>query len=236
MHSRAWSFSLVLAALALTPTARAQHDDALRGNYVVVKATLGFGGSSDLDSDSVSIPVINTSFNLADSSGWNEDLELSYGLSAQYMWDLHRYFALGGLFGVMSWRSDFDDDVDADRNVAFDLAVVPQGRLPLTEAIELYVSVPIGITLDLLNQFDRSGTLLGTPYKYEGDSAIGFTFSALVGARFAITRSFGLLAEFGYTYRTFSHEVTVSAGGMTVAKVSGDLSLGQIALNVGAWF
>jgi hypothetical protein len=234
MFSRAWSSACFLATLALTTVVHADSDDALRGNYVAIKVTLGIGGSSELDSDSVSVPALGASFDVRDASGWNDDLELSYGLAAQYMWDLHRYFALGGLFGVLSWRSEVDDGVDADRNIGFDLAIVPQGRLPLTDAIELYVSVPIGVTLDLFNQADRQA--LNGNFKLEGDSAIGFALSALLGARFAITRGFGLLAEFGYSYRTFGHEITVIAGGSTLAKINGDISLGQFALNVGAWF
>jgi hypothetical protein len=232
MFSRAWSPACFLATLALTTVAHADRDDALRGDYLAIKVTLGIGGSSDLQSDSVSL--LGATFDVRDASGWNDDLELSYGLAAQYMWDLHRYFALGGLFGVLSWRSEVDDDFDADRNIGFDLAVVPQGRLPLSDAVELYVSVPIGVTLDLFNQADRQA--LNGNFKLEGDSAIGFALSVLLGARFAITRSFGLLAEFGYTYRTFGHEITVIAAGSTLAKINGDISVGQFALNVGAWF
>lgn len=227
-----------LGVALLAAPLHAQDSATLDHNYIALKATLGIGGSRSLESDAVTVGPVNV--NISDSIGSTSKLQVSYGLTGQYMVPLHRFFVLGGLLGVMSWKSTAASN-DADRNLAFDLDVVPQGRLPLTNAFELYLSLPVGLTLDAWNEVESSATVgMLASYKVESDTAVGFNISLLAGARYALTESFGVFTEIGFTHRQFAHEVTLSATAVGLnlgsAKANADLTLDQFAWNIGAFF
>ena len=228
-----------LAAVQLSAAhVRAQDSVTLDRNYIAIKAMLGIGGSRSVEGDSVSVG--NTSFNITDSVKNKDKLLLSYGISGQYMFSLHRYFALGGLLGLMSWQSSSAND-DASRNLGLDVAAVPQGRLPISNAFELYLSLPIGLTFDMWNEVENSNSVAGiASLDLKSNTAVGLAVSLLAGARFALADHFGLFAEVGYTHRQFTHELTLTASavGINLPEVKADasLSLDQFALNLGAFF
>lgn len=234
--------SLMVCAAAglalLTSPVCAQDKSALDKSYVAIKATFGIGGSRIVESDAVSFGGVNVNVN--DAARRKDNLDLSYGIAAQYMVPLHRYFALGGLLGVLSWQSK-NASSSASRNLGLDIAVVPQGRLPITNTVELYVALPVGLTLDWWNEVENSasvGTLASA--KVEADTAVGFTVSLLAGARFALVDNFGLFTELGFMHRQFSHEVTLSAAAVGInfgsVKANADMTLDQFAWNIGAFF
>lgn len=225
-----------LLPLSLAHSARAQQHTKLDDPYIAAKLQLGLGGSVDST-------VTSNDRSVSQSS----DLSVSFGLAGQYVYPLHPYFALGGALGFLSWRSSSGGSSDGGRNFLFDLAVVPQGKYALLDNLELYVSVPVGLGLDFLNEVNSRNTIFlpaigaAAGSQVEGNTALGFVIGVLLGARFQVMPSFGLLAELGYMYRTFGHTVKTSVGsGSGLVSVSGEtdvsVSFGQFALNLGAYF
>jgi hypothetical protein len=222
---------LVACALPARPAA-AEDKSALEDPYFAIKLLLGVTGSVSSSGGSVSVGGTTVSGN---GTSVSNDLNPTFGGGAQYMYPLHRYFALGGLFAVESWKAK-GTYPSGSRNLLLDLSVVPQGKLPLTDTIELYLSVPIGLTLDFWNQVSGSVTVAGVSASTSADTAVGYNLSLLFGARFALSRSVGLLAEVGYTRHAFSHTISGNALGLGGAGVSADLTLEQLALDVGVFF
>jgi hypothetical protein len=223
--------ALVACALHTRPAA-AENKTALEDPYLALKLMLGVAGSASSSGGSVNIGGATVS---SSGTSISNDLNPTFGVEAQYMVPLHRYFALGGLFAVQSWKAKGTYANDS-RNLLLDLSVVPQGKLPLTDTIELYLSVPIGLTLDFWNQASGSVTVAGVNASTSADTAVGYNLSLLFGARFGLSRSVGLLAEVGYTRHAFSHTVTGNALGLGGGGVSADLTLEQLALNLGVFF
>lgn len=180
--------------------------------HFAVKLMLGLGGEAEV-------------------AALESDLLATWGAGLQYMHPLHRNFALGGAFSVQSWQTEAGDDADLDRNVLADLVLVPAAKLPLNGDVELYLAVPLGVSVDFLGEDQVGGASLGA----EIDAAPGFTLGLLFGARFALSSSAGLLAEVGYTVHAYEHEGTAFAGALA-ASGNFDVDLGQFALNVGVFF
>lgn len=194
--------------------------------YIAAKFTLGIAGSVEAETGNM---------------GWDSDLDVSFGMAGQFVWPLHRYFALGGTLGLMSWQSADGSDSQSSRNLVFDMAVLPEGRYPIAKSLELYVAMPIGLSIDSLNEVDRHNLLYlpvlgqGATVDIEGDTAAGFMVGVLFGVRWQVARPVGVLAELGYTYRTFSHFVGVRGGNRALGS-DVSVSFGQLAFNFGAYF
>jgi opacity protein-like surface antigen len=223
--------SAVLAVLAIgsiSAHAAAQNEPQTQSrdeNYFAAKLMLGIGGE-------IEAGIGNTSA--------SSDAELTFGGGFAYMVPLHRYFVLGGQLSVQSWQSEAGDDANADRNLMGDLTVVPQGRLALTHDVEIYLAIPLGLSLDFLSQNQVSAGVAGLGgASVDVDPALGFTISFMAGARFWLADSFGLLAELGYSLHSFSHNVTVQAGVLGFGgggSTDLDVDIGQFALNAGLFF
>ena len=226
-----------LAPLSFAHTAHAQQHSKLDDPYIAAKLQLGFGGSATSSVDTSS-----------GTTSTDRSLQASLGLAGQYTYPLHPYFALGGSLGFLSWRSTSDGN--GGRNFLFDLAVVPQGRYVLLDgSLEVYAGLPLGLGLDVLNEVDASNTWFTSASganaggQVEGNAAVGFEVGFLVGSRYQLASSVGLLLELGYMYRTFGHTVTTSVGansGLVSLGGSGsrdvNISFGQFVLNLGAYF
>lgn len=238
MPKPAYILAVVLAALAPVAGASAQSEQwsssrALVDPYFAAKLTLGFGGSA-----TSSFERGSTTFSS------DQSLAVSFGVAGQYLYPLHDYFSLGGMLGVQTWRSTGEGD--GGRNIVFDLAVLPQGKYVLIpNQLELNVSVPIGLAIDMLNEVDASNTWFSSATggsagsSLEGNTALGLVVGVLVGARYQITDSLGALLELGYLYRSVGHTVTTSAGGGLVNVMNDtdvSISWGQFALNLGVYF
>lgn len=209
-----WVNALLFGGLLLQASAAsAQRRDRLDVPYFAAKLMLGVGGEAEFEAV-------------------EGDLELSWGGGFAYMHPLHRYFALGGQLSFQSWQTEAGDNADLDRNVYVDLALVPQGKLPLSRDVELQLSLPLGPMLNFIGEDEVGVAGLGMG---EVDTALGFAIGVMAGVRFALSDDVGLLAEFGYVVHGFEHEVT---GSSPIGSVSADfeVDLSQFALNFGLTF
>jgi Outer membrane protein beta-barrel domain len=223
--------ALAFACFSLSSFANSAHahQSPLDDSYFAAKLSLGFGGKG---SAHASTPI----------GSWSaeSDLEPSFGAGLQYMVPLHRYFALGGLLGFSSWQSKSGSDAKADRSTTLDLAVVPQAKFGLARDLELYISVPLGLTLDFWNAADAVlVTFPGGDAELKADPAVGFMVSALLGLRWLLTDHIGLFTEVGYTHRSFTHTIKPSVtvlGNSAAASFDVDIALGQFVWNLGVSF
>jgi len=229
--SHKWLPSLAaLVCLLVSTTAAAQQTESRDDPYGLVKLLLGVAGSVSSSGGSANVGGVTAT---STGTSASDDLRLTFGGGAQYMHPLHRYFVLGGLFSVQSWQSRGQHNAGNGRSLMLDLDVVPQGRLPITNDIELYIGLPIGLTVDFLN----GPTAMAAGVNVSGkDTAVGFNFSAVFGARFALSKSVGLLAEVGYVLHSFSHDIKVTAPIVGTVTASAHLPLEQLALNAGVFF
>jgi hypothetical protein len=235
LHLAPLALGLVLAAV---PSAHAQeHSPALDDPYFGVELMLGFAGKVSLEAGSVEVGNATVTASDADSDEY--DAEVGIGGGILYMHPLHRYFALGARFAVQTWRSD--SNADTSRNIAFDLSLIPQVRIPLSRTVELYLSVPVGLTFDLLNEIDAAVNFpnLMTGASVDADPGFGWNLAFMFGSRFAVSRDVGLFAEIGYALHSVSHDVHSRlevGGGAGEVVVNLDVLWSQIALNVGVSF
>jgi hypothetical protein len=216
MHAR--FAPIFLCALALSSTALAQDLENSDDGHFFAKLMLGLGGEATLDAEGVPDP--------------DDDMELTYGVGLGYMHPLHENFALGGQLSVLSWTTDGLDSADVDRSTMIDVSLVPQPKFAVSRNVELYASIPLGLTFDSFGGDDYFGNAAAN---VEISGGLGFNVALLLGARFALGDSVGLLAEVGYAYHAFSHTVEAEVLGAT-AEDDLDISIGQIALNLGGWF
>jgi hypothetical protein len=209
-----------------------QDKSSMDEGYFAAKLMLGFAGTVGATNNNVA------GANVSASS--SDKLRPTFGGGAQYMHPLHRYFVLGGLFAGHSWQNRNGGNAGTSRNTMLDLAIVPEGRLPITREVELYLALPVGVSLDFWNgpkaYFAAAGLV---NIDVSADTAVGFNLGLLFGARFALSRAFGLLAEVGYTLHSFSHDINVQAnvaGFSAGGSASVDLTLEQLAVNLGVYF
>jgi hypothetical protein len=209
-------------------------DRYLDDPYIAAKLTLGFGGSATMSTERG-----NVTYEASQSLG------ASFGLAGQYLYPLHPYFSIGGLFGFQSWRTTGDGD--GGRNLVFDLAVLPQGRYVLLPGrLELNATLPIGLALDMLNEYDSRNAFLARATgavasgMLEGNTAVGLVVGFLLGARYQLLESVGLLAEMGYIFRTVGHTLTPSVAVDGLARIDESVDIGvswgQFVMSFGAYF
>ncbi|MEY4577897.1 MAG: hypothetical protein RL701_2600 [Pseudomonadota bacterium] len=217
-----------LACAALLPqSAHAQSRAPLDDPYWGVKLQLGLGSEV-----SRTLADIIPGFDARE----NANLDVSIGVAGQYVHPLHKYFAIGGQVGLLSWASSDIGLSNGSRNVLFDLAALPVGRYQVMRELELYATVPLGLSFDFLNDVSREyRTNAGNIASIDGGAAVGFMIGFLAGVRYQLSQSVGLLGELGFVHRTYSHSVTATFG---AGSLDGDLSVsfGQFAMNFGAYF
>jgi hypothetical protein len=222
----------------------AQSDAVLLGSYVVIKGGLGLGGSVDVHNDRYVLTESDEPLRPEIAAMDNQsDLNTSFGGQIEYVFGVHRFVGIGGLLGARVWRSAEGVAAEESMSIGFDAGIVPQARLPVSQRLEFYLSVPLSLTLSLLNEpkawVDRPHASVGTALSVS--PTWGFGLGVLAGARFAITSSFGLIAELGYQRYAFTHEVqfkvleSIDPMGLGTA-MSLDFVTQQARLTVGVFF
>lgn len=189
--------------------------------YFAAKLMLGVAGEGEIEFDGLA------------GAGGEGDLEVTYGAGLQYQHPLHEFFSLGGQLSLRSWQSEVEEDapVDVDRNLLFDISLVPAGRYMVDHDVELYLAIPVGLALDFPGD---DGFAAGGAASAEVNTGVGLNLAFMLGARFTVSEGFGLLAELGYQLHSFSHELEAMAAGVTTS-TEFDVSLGQVAINVGVF-
>jgi hypothetical protein len=185
-------------------TERADKSPASTRDKLIVKAMLELGGK-------VSVNATST------------DLDPTLGAGLDYEHPLHPFFVLGGHLGVASWITTNANTLGAGHNTMVDLSVVPKLRFAANEDVELYVSLPLGATLDSAANDAFGGTL---------DTALGWNFAALFGGQIGFTDSVGLMGEMGYALHSFTHSITLP---LAVGTVDFDMSLAQFVVTLGLY-
>lgn len=241
----------VVLAIGLLSSSKgsAQSEPRLPPQYLAIKLGLSLGGSAHIHSDPTRLRED------ADDPGVElSEFDRSNGLKSasplaevDYLFGAHPYFALGPLLGFHSWHSSAASSIGEGTSFGVDFGVILQPRLPISSSFELYVSVPISLTLSFLNEYKiwtelqhfQGAMMQGTAE--EVDPAYGYGIGVLIGARYAITSGLGVLLEFGWQRYAFTHDVQFRVSTNIDSMGSGeaiDLSVAtsQFRLNAGIFF
>lgn len=155
----------------------------------------------------------------------DDDLEPTLGLGVFARYGLHEYFSLGGEISVLWWRSDDMEDGNIDRCVLLDIAVRPQGQLPLLDgALDLYVAVPLGVAISIPSDemedvFD--GRL---------DSGAGVALAVLAGLDYRFLPEFGALVELGWAMHWFVNDIDAQGADDV------ESTMNQFAFRIGVFY
>jgi hypothetical protein len=196
---------VALCALA-TPASAQRFDEP----YLAAKLMLGFGGELQLEEDG----TVLVDYDEADA-------DPAYGVGLMGMNPLLGILGLGAQVSLMSWGADTPGD--DPHHLFLDLSVIPQVNFSIA-IIELYLNVPIGLTVNFPDDEELGGTGV------EVSTGTGMHIGIMVGARLGLG-GFGLLAEVGYMNRNFSHDFEGPLGDVEI-----DYTLEQAALNLGVYF
>lgn len=241
------SLTIVVVAIGVMLSSRgaAQSEPRLPAQYLAVKAGLSIGGSLNVHSDGRMLENSDGEPVIALAPVEKDPNLQSASLAAEvdYLFSAHRFLALGGLFGLHSWHSEAADLTGESTSFGFDVGFVIQPRLPLSSRFELYLSVPLSLTLSLLNEYKAWTELqhLDQGVAEDVDQAYGFGVGVMLGARYALSGRFGVLLEFGYQRFAFSHEVNFRLHEDPPMMGSGtslglDMVTQQFRLNAGVFF
>jgi hypothetical protein len=196
-HAWYLCLSTVLAIFTATSHAAAQGDDNLIDDTRLYGGLwLGFGGDAELDGD--------------DEFGGS--LETTVGGQFGLEQVIARYLSIGAevRIGAVKWNST------GDRSKVIDLDFKPRLRFPLRNTpLELYVTVPVGLTVPRLGDVDTGNT----------DGKIGWNVGAGAGLHVLLTDSFGINVEPIWLL----HRFKVEGGGE-----KNDLSVKQFSLLINA--
>lgn len=209
---------------------RAEERSPVESANLSIKLTVGLGGTVDAISSASTIQAGSA----LSSESTGSRSRVSYGVAAQYTLPALRHFAIGAALGYLSWRGARGNDIGA-RNWLLDLAALPEGRWKVGESVLLYATLPVGLTMDVLNEVvyglgDGDGDDTRNP-------GFGFLVGGLLGARFQVMDRLGLFGELGYVYRSVSHELPAItfAGGLRMAvREDVTVAFGQLTLSLGA--
>ncbi|HKU37788.1 MAG TPA: hypothetical protein VJR89_06570 [Polyangiales bacterium] len=189
---------------------QAQSSASLPDSYLAVKLGLGFAGDLNVDAEGASLRKTNSDmFVNLDPVDATSGLGLSFAGEAAYLFGLHRNIALGPAWGLHTWRSNAAGDAGDGTSLGFELSLVTQARVPLGSRLELYVSLPLGMTFSILNEYKTwtNGPNGDVGSAEDVDPTYGFVFGAYLGMRYAVSGTFGLLTELGYQRYAFTHPV-----------------------------
>ncbi|HKP64770.1 MAG TPA: hypothetical protein VJV78_48880 [Polyangiales bacterium] len=222
----------------------AQTTPKLPEAYVSVKGGLAPVGSLNADTEGASLGMGDDGMPIEFPSHQGESaLNVAFAAEVGYLFSLHPYLALGPALGVHTWQSNAGKSAGEGGSTGLDLSLVPQARLPLSDTFELYVSLPLGMTLSLLGEYkvwvEQPNHDWGTAN--DVDPTYGWSFGAYVGARLLIEGNFGVLTELGYQRYAFTHRVefqVLESKDMMGTGTTLDLALvtQQLRWNVGVFF
>ena len=232
----------VLGICLATTRGAAQTSPTLPPAYAAVKGGLAPLGGLSADHEGASFGDSNAGMPIVlDAAQGESGLNVSFAAEFSYLFSLHEFFALGPAIGMHTWQSEKAEAAGEGVSIGLDLSIVPQARLPLSEGFEVYVSLPLGITLSLLNEYTTwvQDPMVGVAE--DVDPTYGWSFGAYLGVRWAIHGSFGVLTEIGYQRYAFTHGVEFQVNeSLDMVGIGDTVSLGlvtqQLRWNVGVFF
>jgi hypothetical protein len=153
----------------------------------------------------------------ASQSGNKGALDPTVGFLVSGDFPVGRYVLLGPLVQFGAWHADFLPT--SSRNYTLDLDFAARARLPVTSSwanYQVWVGVPLGLTLDFLGQEQE-----GVP-----GAGLGWNLGILYGGAIHVHPKYALFAEAGFAYQRMSHR-----GDQVL-----DFRLGQWTVNFGTMF
>ncbi|MCB9787020.1 MAG: hypothetical protein H6744_10055 [Deltaproteobacteria bacterium] len=131
-------------------------------------------------------------------------LQPSFGFGLQLDFPVHRYFAFGPTAEMGFWNSHALRDAGYGRSIHADLCMNLRARLPVfSDRAELYLAVPVGFSLSLLN--DVLSTTTGK----------GWVIGTWLGIKVYARPSWGFLFEAGWSRHAWkqTHDPSVVIAG-----------------------
>lgn len=190
-------FVLIAVTLGVAPVAHAYDSSQARyqgrsnpnmRSRLSIRGTIGFGGTAKID-----------------QLGGKQDLTRSYGGALEIDTPIIPLLSLGGEFAALGWRTQPAQSFHFDRNVLMDFSLVPKLRLPFNgESVfgAFYVGMPVGLTLDVLDQsYDQALNLAGANVK----TGYGYNIGGRVGLEIFPSPRVGITGEVGYRYHWIHH-------------------------------
>ena len=163
------------------------------------------------------------------------DMEMTQGLGAEFAHAVQENVLVGGRLSLNWVNTDPLDDDDIDRSMLLNVDIVPRGRLPLSGVpIDLYLAVPVGLTVNFPNDDLDADFFLG---ETEFGTGVSWNLSVLGGATYWFGSSVGIFAETGWYHQrvVFPLETTSNFTDETVEEIYSGV-FNQFAALIGIQF
>ena len=191
----------------------------------------GFGGELDGEIREVDDEDETSEPNELDDA----DMEMTQGVGAEFAYAVQENVLVGGRLSLNWVNTDELDDQDIDPSRLLNIDVVPRGRLPLSGApIDLYLAVPVGLTVNFPNDDLDSDFFLA---ETEFGTGVSWNLSVLGGATYWFGSSVGIFAEAGWYHQrvVFPLETTSNFTDETVEEIYSGV-FNQFAATLGVQF
>ncbi len=200
---RMQSFLVIsLGLLGLASTATAQ-DLRLYGGL-----RFGVAGEAEFEADN--------------GASADEDLLTTFGGQVGLDYLLMEHLALGGELRLAGVNTEPRDDLDVGRDLIIDIVLKPRVRFALSEAFEIYGTLPFGLTLISTND-DLSSSVVDT------SQGPGFNLGVGGGVTYLFTDRVGINFEMAYLMYWYGQTTEATVLGRT-GKREIDVSWGQFTL------
>lgn len=245
MRCRLTVVVVVAIGLGMSSPGSAQSEPQLPRQYLAVKLGLSIGGSlaAHIDASTLKHSKVDAPFVLPAIDRDSRLKSASPLAEIDYLFAAYRHLALGPLLGLHSWRSETGEALGEATSLGFDVGLIVQPRLPLGPRFELYLSIPLSLTLSILNEYKAWTELqyLNKGNAERVDPAYGWGIGAVLGARYALTSSVGVLLELGWQRYAVTHDVQFRSTDTPDDTGSGatlglELATSQFRVNAGVYF
>lgn len=163
-----------------------------------------------------------------------DQLDPAWGGAAYLEVPLLSFLSLTGEFAAHAWNTQAAGAFNIDRHVFMDLSVAPRLRLTLgggpgqAQHVVLFVDVPVGFTLNAMNNGYANAVALPG-----GEIGVGYGLhvGGRAGAQFVITDGFGLTLDAGFLARAVRQPLDTTSVATDL-----DLTTTQLTARVGVIF
>ena len=166
---------------------------------------------------------------------------MGFGLRVEY--ELHKHFHVGFLTNFQFWRTEPQDDSNADRNLFVDLAPVLKLRRGFhNERGEVFVEMPVGLTIA---KFSDEGEKWVASFQNASkpETGLGWNVGLMAGASYRVTGNLSVQARLGWQGRGGSYEMKGSSNEWSMPwqptqenKQDIEFELHQFSMNFGMFY